>query len=71
MRLQFIFHDKDKKPHPFPSEETFEDKIKPFKGLRGRGYPDNLSENILSEVKFSKRSSALQNKQRRTKDYRL
>ena len=22
MRLQFIFHCRDKKPHPFPSEET-------------------------------------------------
>ena len=44
MRLQFIFHGRDKKPHTFPSEETFEDNI--------------------SEVKFSKRSSALQNKQK-------
>ena len=25
MRLQFIFHGRDKRPHPFPSEETFEE----------------------------------------------
>ena len=54
MGLQFIFHGRDKKPHqhPFPSGETFE---------------DNLSENIHSEVKFSKRSSALQDKQKTRK----
>ena len=47
------------------SEETFEENIKQFKRkLRARGYPDNLSEKILSEVKFSERSSALQNKQK-------
>ena len=68
MRLQFIFHGRDKKPHPFPSEETFEHNIKQFKRkLRARGYADNLSENILSEVKFSKGSSALQNKQKKHK----
>jgi len=32
--------------------------------LRARGYPDNLSEKILSEVKFSERSWALHNKQK-------
>ena len=32
--------------------------------LRARGYPDNLSGKILSEVKFSERSSVLQNKQK-------
>ena len=47
------------------SEETFEENIKQFKRkLRARGYPDNLSEKILSEVKFSERPSALQNKQK-------
>ena len=47
------------------SEETFEENIKQFKrNLRARGYPDNLSKKILSEVKFSERSSALQNKQK-------
>ena len=47
------------------SEETFEENIKQFKRkLRARGYPDNLSEKILSEVKFSERSSALQNKEK-------
>ena len=46
------------------SKKTFEDNIKQFKRkLRARGYPDNLSEKILSEVKFSERSSVLQNKQ--------
>ena len=68
MRLQFIFHGRDKKPHPFPSEETFEHNIKQFKRkLRAMGYPDNLSDNILSEVKFSKGSSVLQNKQKKHK----
>ena len=47
------------------SEETFEEDIKQFKRkLRARGYPDNHSEKILSEVKFSERPSALQNKQK-------
>ena len=47
------------------SKETFEDSIKQFnRKLRARGYPDNLSEKILSEVKFSERLSALQNKQK-------
>ena len=31
MCLQFTFHSRDKKPHPFTSEETFEDNIKQFK----------------------------------------
>ena len=47
------------------SGNTFEDNIRQFKRkLRARNYPDNLSEKILSEVKFSERSSALQNKQK-------
>ena len=41
------------------------DNIRQFKRkLRARGYPDNLSEKLLSEVKFSERSSALLNKQK-------
>ena len=47
------------------SERTFEENIIQFKRrLRARGYPDNLSERILSGVKFSERMSALQNKQK-------
>ena len=47
------------------SVETFEDNNKQFKRkLRARGYPDDLSEKILSEAKFTERSSALQNKQK-------
>ena len=34
-------------------------------------YPDDLSEKILSEVKFSERSSALQNRRRTKEFYRL
>ena len=37
------------------TEETFEENIKKFKrNLPARGYPDNLSEKILSEVKINK-----------------
>ena len=47
------------------SERTFEENIRQFKRrLRARGYRDNLSERILSGVKFSERMSALQNKQK-------
>ena len=44
---------------------TFEENITQFKRrLRDRGlYPDNLLDKTLSEVKFSERMSALQNKQ--------
>ena len=46
-------------------KRTFEENIRQFKRrLRARGYPDNLSEGILSGVKFSERMSALQNKQK-------
>ena len=45
------------------SEKTFEENTTQFKRrLRERGYPDNLSKKILSEVNFSQRMSALQNK---------
>ena len=55
------------------SKKTFEDNIRQFRRkLRARGYPDNLSaEKILSEVKFSERSSALQNKQKTHKRFLL
>ena len=50
------------------SKTTFEEKITQFKRrLRDRGYPDNLLENILSEIKFSERMSALLNKQKTRK----
>ena len=46
------------------SKATFEENITQFKRLlRDRSYPDNLLENALSEIKFSERMSALQNKQ--------
>ena len=45
------------------SKATFEENIKQFKRtLRDRSYADNLSENTPSEIKFSERMSALQNK---------
>ena len=47
------------------SERTFEENIRQFKRrLRARGYPDKLSEWILSGVKSSERMSTLQNKQK-------
>jgi len=50
------------------SKATFEENITQFKHrLHDRGYPDNLLENTLSEIKFSKRMSALQNKQKTCK----
>ena len=50
------------------SKATFEENITQFKRrLRNRGYPDNLLENTLTEIKFSERMSALQNKQRTRK----
>ena len=52
------------------SETTFEENITLFKQrLRYRGYPDNLIDKTLSEVNFSKRMSALQNKQKRAKTF--
>ena len=47
------------------SKATFEENISKFKKrLRTRGYPNNLIVKILSEIKFTKRESALkQNKQ--------
>ena len=50
------------------SKATFEENITQFKRrLRDRGYPDNLIENTLSEIIFSERMSALQNKQKARK----
>ena len=50
------------------SKTTFDENITQFKRrLRDRGYPDNLLENILSEIKFSERMSALLNKQKTRK----
>ena len=47
------------------SKATFEENITQFKcRLRDRGYPDNLLENAQSEIKFSDRISALQNKRK-------
>ena len=54
------------------SKATFEENITQFK--RERGYPDNLSENAPSEIKFSDRISAPQNKRKmrkRTVCYRI
>ena len=46
----------------------FEENITQFKRrLRDRDYPDNLIENTLSEIKFSERMPALQNKQKTRK----
>ena len=54
------------------SKATFGENITKFKRrLRGRGYPGNLLENTPSEIKFSERMSALQNKQKRAKELSL
>ena len=51
------------------SKTTFEEKITLFKQrLRYRGYLDNLIDKTLSEVNFSERISALQNKQKKRKN---
>ena len=45
------------------SKTKFEENITLFKQrLRNRGYPDNLIDKTISEVNFSERMSALQNK---------
>ena len=52
------------------SKTTFEENITLFKErLRYRGYLYNLIDKTLSEVFFSERMSALQNKQKRTKTF--
>ena len=51
------------------SEKLYEDNIKKFKTrLCERGYPDNLINNILGEIRFVERKSALQEKQKMRKD---
>ena len=51
------------------SKETFEENINKFKeNLRLRGYPNNLIEKVLSEVKFSDRKAALKNKTKASKE---
>jgi len=50
------------------SKKVFEEKIKTFKShLIERGYPENLIQATLSEVKFEERKLALQPKQRENK----
>ena len=45
------------------SKETFEENIRKFKSrLLARGYPKRLIETLLSDVKFTERTSALQQK---------
>ena len=45
------------------SKTTFEESVKNFRShLRVRGYPDNLVNKVLAEVKFTDRESALQQK---------
>ena len=50
------------------SKKIFEEKIKTFKShLIKRGYPENLIQATLSEVRFEERKLALQPKQRENK----
>ena len=51
--------------HTYSSEETFVENIRIFKPrLRARGYPNNLIDKTLSEVKFSDRKKALKDNTR-------
>ena len=51
--------------HTNSSEETFVENIRIFKlRLRTRGYPNNLIDKTLSEVKFSHRKKALKDNTR-------
>ena len=51
------------------SKDTFEENISQFKRhLRDRGYPRNLVEKLLSEIKFTRRSSVLKGKNKTQKD---
>ena len=51
------------------SKETFEENIRKFKSrLLARGYPKRLIETLLSDVKFTERTSALQQKNDNRKD---
>ena len=50
-------------------EKLYEDNIKKFKTrLRERGYPDNLINNVLREIRFKERKPALHEKQKMRKD---
>ena len=50
-------------------KKTFDENINLFnRRLKNRGYPDNLTEKTLSEVKLSERMSALLNKQKTRKE---
>ena len=51
------------------SKDTFEEKISKFKRhLRDRGYPRNLVEKLLSEIKFTRTCSVLKGKNKTQKD---
>ena len=55
--------------HTNSSEETFVENIRIFKlRLRTRGYPNNLIDKILSQVKFSHRKKALKDNTRVQKE---
>ena len=55
--------------HTYSSEETFVENIRIFKPrLRARGYPNNLIDKTLSEVKFSHRKKALKDNTRVQKE---
>ena len=51
------------------SKDTFEENISKFKRhLRDRGYPRNLVEKLLSEIKFTRRGSVLNGNNKTQKD---
>ena len=51
------------------SKKLYEDIIKKFKTrFRERGYPDNLINNVLREIRFKERKSALREEQKMRKD---
>ena len=51
------------------SKDTFEENISKFKGhLQDRGYPSNLVEKLLSEIKFTRMCSVLKGKNKTQKD---
>ena len=51
------------------SKDTFEENISKFKRhLRDRGYPRNLVEKLLSEIKFTRRGSVLKGNNKTQKD---
>ena len=51
------------------TKDTFEENISKFKRhLRDRGYPRNLVEKLLSEIKFTRRCSVLKGNNKTQKD---